>query len=409
VSRSTGTYRAALTLGRRRGVVLLFVIGITLFGALAWGSYRDLNSQRSFLAKLRTSTDFNDVFRQLGGVSCSGGEFGPPPEPLETGSSETTSPSPETSGSEGAVGKPGFFPGGSRSFSQELECQFIGSDGMPIGPVFHQDPYGFGPGGRSPFTPQQIDEFRPQFIKSQETNIARIEETLGPRYLFETRVRALGTFVGTVFAVLLGATLIGAEFRWGVVRTLLTHEPRRGRVLGGKMLGLWTFVAVGFVVVLAVVSGVDVVMRITSHVHASGGPSAARIARQAGWAVLSLELWATMSAALAMLARVTIGGVVTLLATVGDHLLVQKFHWLRHFLPTQQVASLLPTPTRITTAYVWYPPVTGGFVCDRTTGFCREILFKPIPHWRASLVLVAWTIGFAMLAWGVLRARDVPQ
>jgi hypothetical protein len=104
---------------------------------------------------------------------------------------------------------------------------------------------------------------------------------------------------------------------------------------------------------------------------------------------------------------------VTLLATVGDHLLVSKFHWLRHYLPTQQIASLLPTPTKITTAYVWYPKVTGGFVCTRNASEffenCREIVFKPIPHWRASLVLVGWTLGFALVAWGVLKARDVPQ
>jgi ABC-type transport system involved in multi-copper enzyme maturation permease subunit len=407
VARFTGTYRASLSLGRRRGVVLLLTIGIALFGALAWGSYRELNSQRSFLHKLRTTTDFRVAFQNFG-ITCTGPDFGrqPPPEQTETAQPATGSASPEPPPAE-----PEPFPGKPGSVPQDLECQFVGNDGVPIGPIFHGDPYSGTKGGG--ITPEQIDELRPQLIQSQEANVARTEKLFGPRDLFETRVRALGTFVGMVFAVLLAATLIGAEFRWGVVRTLLTHEPRRGRLLAGKLVALWTFVAAGFLIVLAVVTGVDVVMRITSNVHASGGPSALRIAKQAGWAVLSLELWATMSATLVMLARVSIAGVVTLLATVGDHLLVSKFHWLRHYLPTQQIASLLPTPTKITTAYVWYPKVTGGFVCTRNASEffenCREIVFKPIPHWRASLVLVGWTLGFALVAWGVLKARDVPQ
>ena len=39
----------------------------------------------------------------------------------------------------------------------------------------------------------------------------------------------------------------------------------------------------------------------------------------------------------------------------------------------------------------------------------KEIVFPPTPHWRASLVLVAWIVGSALLAWWVLRKRDVPQ
>jgi ABC-type transport system involved in multi-copper enzyme maturation permease subunit len=409
----TGTYRAALSLGRRRGVLLLLVIGVALFGALAWGSYRDLSAQRNFLHALRTSDNLRDAFRHFG-IACSGGDFGPPP-PEQSSSTEPTpgTINPEPGNPEpGSPEKPGVAlgPGGTGN----LECQFVGPDGTPIGPTFTQDPFNLGgPDDKNVLTPEQMDQIRPELIKGQEGVVALVERQYSPRYLFETRVRALGTFVGTVFVVLLGATFIGAEYRWGVVRTLLTHEPRRGRVMAGKLLALWTLVIVAYLLILAVVSGVDVVMRQVTHVHASGGPSAVRIGKQVGWAILSLELWTTMAASLATLARVSIGGIATLLATVGDHLLVQKYHWLRAYLPTQQVGSLLPTPTRITTAYLWYSPVTGGFVCERAgDGFfsnCREIMLKPIPHWRASLVLGAWIIGFALLAWAVLRARDVPQ
>ena len=392
-----GPYRAALTLGRRRSLILLLVVALSLFGALAWGSYRDLNGQRRFLHQLQTGTFTQESLFRFG-VACQGGEFNVPP-PGELG------PSGESAGPPGTEGKPTGPP-------SAPTCQFVGPDGTPIGPTFEGDPFG-GPGGPK-LDPQFIDQIRPELITSQKMLVREMEKLLGPRFILSSRIHGLGTFVGMVFVVLFAATFIGADFRWGVWRTLLSHEPRRAKVLASKLAAMWTFVIVGFLVALAVTTGVDVAMRSVLHVHANGGPSTIHLAKESGWAALSLELYATIAATLALAVRTSIAGIASLLLTVGDHLIVGKYHWLRHFSPVQQVAALLPTPERIATAYVWFPRVTGGFVCDRTStpdGFpnCREILFKPIPHWRASVVLATWTVGFALLAWAVLRARDVPQ
>jgi hypothetical protein len=383
VDETLGPYRAALTLRRRRSLIVLLVVAFTFFGVAAWSSYRNLNGQRRFLHELQTGTFTRESLLRFG-VACQGGPEGP------------------------------AGPGGPPPPGPPAQCQFVGSDGQPIGPTFQGDPSSASPGGG--LSKAAIDQMRPVLIASQKTLVRQTEQVLGPRAMFSTRVRALGTFVGIVFAVLLGATFTGAELRWGVWRTLLTHEPRRGRVFAGKLAALWTLVAAGFVVALAVVSGVDVVMRLTSHVHASGGPTAVRLAKESGWATLSLEVYATMAAAIALALRTSLAGITALLLVVGDHLLVGKYHWLRHYFPVQQIATLLPTPERITTAYVWFPRVSGGVACEQAPGIgglqfqqCREILLKPIPHWRASAVLAGWIVAFAFGAYGILRARDVPQ
>jgi len=394
-----GPYRASLALGRRRSIMVNIVILVAIAGAIAWTTYRPLRQQRGFLAVLQSGRITQENFFNFApGVSCFGGEFGPPgfgpgfgPEP---GPSDTATPSP------GETTTP---------TSGEPTCQFIGPDGTPIGAPFIGDPF-----GREGFSQETIDEIRPLLIEGQETLIGRMERDLAPMRVLETRIRALGTFLGIGFMVLLGATFFGAEFRWGVWPTLLTHEPRRGRVLATKLAGLWTLVLFGFLLSLAAVTGVDAIMRTLDGVSATGGPSVTRLAEQAGWALLSLEMYATMAASLALIVRTSLAGVASLVIALGDHLAVQTYRWLRHFLPTQQIASLLPMPMGVTSGYAWFPQITAGITCKAPAtpgGFeiCTEVRFTPPPHWRASLIVAAWAIGFAMLAWAALRSRDVPQ
>ena len=379
-----GAYRAALLLGRRRTLIGLLATAMALLSVLAWSSYRNLDTERRFLHQLQAGNIGPGAFSHFGGLTCEGG-------------------GPEASG-----GAPVPVP------SEQSTCRFVTSSGQPIGPIFHGDPLAVGG-----LSQEQLQGLLPQLIEAQKQNVFATERVLGTRTIFASRVSMLGTLIGIVFAVLLGATFFGAESRWGVWKTLLTHEPRRRRVLVGKFVALWTLILTGFVSVLAVVSVVDVMMHILSHVHASGGPSIARLASQSGWALLSLETYATISAALVIVAGVTLAGMFSLLMILGDHLLVTKYRWLRHYFPVQQVGVLLSRPNTVATGYAWPSPVTGGVVCPSSSATgqaaqnifnaCSEIVFKPIPHWRASIVLVVWAVAFALIAWSVLRARDVPQ
>ena len=405
-----GPYRAALALGRRRSVIVVLAIVVAIAGAIAWTTYRPLRQQKGFLAVLQAGNITQDNFFQFApGVSCFGGDFGPPfgpkPRPDPT---DTATPDPGSTAGSGASPTPGLEQPEPFPTSNEPTCQFISNDGTPIGAPFQGDP--FGGGG---FSEETIEEIRPVLIQGQEELIARMERDLAPMRVFEVRIRALGTFLGIGFMILMAATLFGAEYRWGVWPTLLTHEPRRGRVLATKLAALWTLVLVGFLLSLAVITGVDALMRSLDGIDATGGPRVARLAKQGGWALLSLEMYATMAASLALMVRTSLAGIASLVVALGDHLAVAKYRWLRHYLPTQQIASLLPTPTGISSGYAWFPRITAGIECEPAPagGFelCEEIVFPPTPAWRASLVLVAWIIGSALLAWWVLRKRDVPQ
>ena len=143
------------------------------------------------------------------------------------------------------------------------------------------------------------------------------------------------------------------------------------------------------------------------------------LARVTGRSLLSLELYATIAAAFAIALRTSFAGMGALLFILVDGLATRRFTWLRHILPTQQIATLLPgTLFGERPGYAWWPLlVTGQEICQppRSVGpgtsivECLPVRMKPIPHWRASVVLVGWLVAFALAAWAVLRARDVPQ
>jgi len=418
VSEALGPYRAALTQGRRRSIVFLFLVAMGIFGAVAWSSFRPLQTQRSFLDQLESGhITPENFFRYAPGITCGGGPepLGPGVEP--GGSPSEASPSATASttpaGPEATAGGSGSplpvkptRPGGPES---RATCQVIGPGGEPIGPPLPGDAFSTPEGPSQSF----IDQITPQLIDAQRQVIATTESLLTMRALFEIRVRALGTFLGILFIVFFASTFFGAESRWSVWRTLLTHEPRRGRILASKFGALWTFVLAGLVVALGISVAVDVAMRVVLNVNATGGPSIAGLAKQTGWAALTLTTSATIAASLALMVRTSIAGMGAFLVLLGDHLLVQRFLWLREYSSTTQVASLLPEPATISTGYVWFPHVTHSIECTRAAGAsfpeCTEVLLKPLSHWHAGVVLAAWLVAFLLAAWALFRVRDVPQ
>jgi ABC-2 type transport system permease protein len=76
---------------------------------------------------------------------------------------------------------------------------------------------------------------------------AALAEPGGGTEVFTTAVSFAGTFI---FVVFVGA--VAVEFSRGTFRTMLLHEPRRLRLLAGKMAGLLFFAAVVLAVAEAV-------------------------------------------------------------------------------------------------------------------------------------------------------------
>jgi hypothetical protein len=369
--------RATLRAGRKRRASLILLILVTaLLGVIAFGTFMDLRQQRRF---------FDEALRTGGiPITCEG------------------------SGESGGA----------------IACRFMGPAG-PLGPSLEQE--AFEPKDTPPgpdFRPPELEllrRMRSQIEPEFRRQIRQQEGNYSPRRLFVVRTKIAGTFWGVLFAVLIGATLFGAEWRWSVWRTHLTHEPRRGRVLAGKVISLWIMVAAGFAVVLTLLAGIDQVFRAIFDVSARGGPGYASIAIDVARSLLSLELYATAAGATALIARTSIVGLAAPLGMLlGDGLLTNRFSQLRPFSATQQIAWLITRPENAPgpfAAVAWWPKITAKLTCaaglresfDRFTVPCREIKLPPIPQTRAILVLLAWVAAFVAAAYLALRARDVPQ
>lgn len=302
----------------------------------------------------------------------------------------------------------------------ETRCFITDEDGVDLGVEF-PSPFLEQPGVGKPVIPSPTEI--PPEIKAMEDNLPQLaaalrqrledkEERLSPSWTLRERLRTAGTFWGVLFAVFAGATILGAEWRWGVWRTLLTHEPRRGMLLFTRFAMLWIVIAVGFVLTMAFTAGADTLFRAISDVGATGGPAVLPLARVAGRSLLSVELYATIAGALATIVRTSFAGIGSLGLLLGDGLLTERFHWLRDYSPSQQVAWLTPAGEG-SDAVVWWQQIrTGESACRASPdgGFsCQEVLLGPIPQWRAIVVILAWVAVFALVTAVFVKRRDVPQ
>lgn len=357
---------------RRRSLLILLVATLGVFGLMSWGSFSDLRSQRDLLDKAeRGELRGFDVFQLRISTNCDG---------------QTCTLATEDGSSLGIT------------FPQPTEEEFNKFDPNQLPPEL-----------------EVIEQNMSQLVSALRENLDEQEHALSPAATLHSRARAAGTFWGVLFAVLAGASLLGAEWRWGVWRTLLTHEPRRGRVLLSRLAMLWIVVAGGLAVTLGFTFGTDALFRALTDVDATGGPGIMTLARSAGKSLLSLEFYASMAGALATIVRTSFAGIGSLVFLLAEGLAAGRFNWLRHFLPAQQVGTLIPPFAGAdTTGYAWWPPeLVGSVACTATPGgfevTCTETLLKPIPQWRAALVLGAWVLVAALLAWIFVRRRDVPQ
>jgi ABC-type transport system involved in multi-copper enzyme maturation permease subunit len=135
-----------------------------------------------------------------------------------------------------------------------------------------------------------------------------IGEVSDPRFR-RTRLEGILKGVGAVLAVLgwaFGASLVGAEFASRGMTTLLTWEPRRGRVFVAKTLAVLVAIAVFAVVVLALVT---LAMAPALALHGaplqSNDPTVASLAGTIGRGVALATLASAVGLAIATIGRST--------------------------------------------------------------------------------------------------------
>jgi ABC-2 type transport system permease protein len=125
----------------------------------------------------------------------------------------------------------------------------------------------------------------------------------------EAPVGSISGFAGgfiAVVALVLCAQSMGSEYGWGTLRVLLSREPRRWRILGGKLLAMCAFlgvavfvsfvVEIGFAILFAVLREVDMSAWGTADAFLAGSGAFLRV-----W--FSASVWGAFGMTLAILFR----------------------------------------------------------------------------------------------------------
>jgi ABC-type transport system involved in multi-copper enzyme maturation permease subunit len=217
-----------------------------------------------------------------------------------------------------------------------------------------------------------------------------------PARVLDNSIGGYPIFAGAL-ALVLGAIVIGGEYTWGTLKTVLTQRPRRGAVLGAQFLALGTMIALWVLGIFAACSLCSVGIAAAEAGSMAWPPIGSLLQGLAGgWLVLMM--WCLAGAVLAVAFRnvalpiglgvVWILGIETLLAGVVSSLL-PGLKWLTNVLPGTNAGSLVFS-------------VTGMAASDAPPG-----VRDAVGGGRALLTLFAYCAVFALLSLWTTRHRDV--
>ena len=206
----------------------------------------------------------------------------------------------------------------------------------------------------------------------------------------------VGTFVGLIVVVVLGAMFVTAEYRRGLIRTTLAASPGRIRVLAAKavVVGAVTFATGLVAAAVVVVAGQRVLRSNGVYIHPASTPTELRIV--AGTAAL-LAVAAILALGLGALLRRSVTAVTTaVVVIVLPYLLAMTVlptdaaRWLLRISPAAAFALQQAVPEYPQVANL-YTPANGYF---------------PLPPWAGFAVLAGWAALALGAAATMLRRRD---
>jgi ABC-type transport system involved in multi-copper enzyme maturation permease subunit len=234
---------------------------------------------------------------------------------------------------------------------------------------------------------------------NQQTNgIPRAEVLRGvlPERVLDNTIGGFPVFAGAL-ALVLGAIVVGGEYTWGTLKTILTQRPGRAALLGGQLLGLLTMVAVWVLGIFAACALCSIGIAAAEHAPMKWpGPLELLQGLAGGWLVLTM--WCLAGAVLAVAFRnvalpigfgvVWILGIEALLAGVVSSLL-PDLEFLSDAMPGANAGALVFS-------------VTGMAATDAPPGVRDAVGGE-----RALLTLLAYMLVFVALAVLTTRRRDV--
>lgn len=238
-----------------------------------------------------------------------------------------------------------------------------------------------------------------------ERGVPSVENFLPPRQTFAGNAFDLlgqvATFV-LLLSLIVGATLVAAEFTTGAISTWLTFEPRRGLVFASK--AAVTSVATGVAAFVVAAFAVGVLWVATAVNHATGhvtaqtlidlGNGSARIAVAAAGAAL-------LGAVLGFLLRHTAAVIAVVVAwfIAIDGILVSSLLQAPRWAVTTNLQAWLRAGTTYYQPTPCVPDPLGGLTCSPVQ--------KVLPMAAGGLTLVAALAVVTVLALLVFRRRDV--
>lgn len=201
--------------------------------------------------------------------------------------------------------------------------------------------------------------------------------------------------IGTILSVILGASLIGAEFGWGTIRTLLPRARSRARLLGAKLIVLLLFVILVVLLGSAAALGMSALVTELANLQRDTPDDFAWLlltsVARTGYTILPYALLAFL---IALLSRSNAAGIgVSLAVYFLEDLLVlvtgavgDALEWVKYVLIGPNVDALLTLND-----------VVGGI---------EQPSDLPDP-WQAAGVLALYMLGFIVLAFWGFRRRDI--
>lgn len=249
----------------------------------------------------------------------------------------------------------------------------------------------------------------------QEGRIELLRKDLSSKRLHLVVLGYLGSGPGIALAVLLAATLYGAEFRWNYWATLVVHEPRRLRIVLAKFLVLFALLFTGLVLLLLLSYPIGALFARVHDIGPEWGwPSLRTVLDALGRSWLTTAAYAALAACTVALTRSSLAALGTVFAFVAlDSLLVSKFaDLLRDISPARQVADLFEQYPNYfgLVSYAW--PVVSPFRRSGLFGVGQATIYpNPFhdtdPTASALILLAVLILSVLGAVLGMLR-RDIP-
>jgi ABC-2 type transport system permease protein len=217
-----------------------------------------------------------------------------------------------------------------------------------------------------------------------------------PEAVMANTIGGYPVFAGAL-ALVLGAIVVGGEYGWGTLKTVLTQRPRRSTVLAAQFLALAT-VLLGWVLGIFAVCSLSGLAIALAEDRAVNWPGALDLAQGLGGGWLVLVAWCLAGAVLAIAFRsvaLPIGlGVVWVLAVEA---LMSGV--VANLLPgLEVVANLMPGVNAGSLVYA----VTRGAPGELPPGVTDAVSGS-----RALVTLLCYAAFFAVCSAVTVRRRDV--